>query len=60
LNGLGAASGGTVLLGFGLSNGRIGLEARAERPLGDGARATIGGFRFGSTLSLMVRFQPKV
>jgi hypothetical protein len=60
LKGLGAASGGTVLFGFGLSNGTLGLEARAERPLGDGARATSGGFRFGSTLSLMARFHPKV
>jgi hypothetical protein len=60
LNGLGAASGGAVLIGFGVSNGTVGLEARAERPLGDGARTTSGRFRFGSTFSLMARFHPKV
>ena len=60
LNGLGDASGGTALFGFGVSNGTMGLEARAELPLGDGARASSGAFRFGSTLSLIARFHPKV
>lgn len=58
LKGLRQSNGETLLLGLGLNNGRIGMEARAERVLGGGARAASGRFSFGSTLSLVMRVHP--
>jgi len=52
------SNGTTLLLGLGLNNGRIGMETRAERVLGDGAQTASGRFRFGNTLSLVVRVHP--
>lgn len=55
---LSGASGATLLLGLGLSNGRIGFELRAERRLGDDARTPNGAFAFKNTVSLIARFHP--
>lgn len=54
------ASGATLLLGLGLSNGRIGFELRTERRLGGGIPTPNGAFAFGNTVSLLARFHPDV
>jgi hypothetical protein len=55
---LGHASGATLLLGLGLSNGLVAFDLRAERRLGSSARTPNGAFAFGNTVSVMARFRP--